>query len=255
MYPTKIVIPNYNTTDFLKVCLRELDKHTPNIGEGVDVVLIDNGSEDGAKEYLSRCRENRAGYYVIYHPENIGVYKAWNKGMKYNNFGNIKEEFVVILGSDTEVQPGWIEALWDCFDKYPGAGIVSSMLIKSKGSNPTFVVFGGTRDDGEPHKVGFLNQHPDFLEARQYNWVTFSCVMLRQKMVDEIGLLDENYHIYCGDRDYCNRARGKGWGIWYWPESVCYHWEGRGVIALRKADIYMEDKIQEDMKKLRARWN
>lgn len=253
MERTRIIIPNYNTTNYLKSCLQAVDKHTPGIGDAVEVIVIDNGSVDGAREYLSRCRESKAGYQVIYNEENLGVYNAWNAGI---SSPGKPVDFIVLLGSDTEVQPGWIEALWGCFDVNPEAGIASAMLIKTKVGFDTFVVFGGSRNSAEhPHKVGLLDAHPEFKEPREYDWVTFSCAMFRKEMmIDEIGYFDEEFNVFCGDHDYCQRARKAGWEIWYWPTAICVHWEGKGVLELRKVDMEIDDKIDLDQERLSVLW-
>ena len=51
-------------------------------------------------------------------------------------------------------------------------------------------------------------------------------MMLRREVIEQIGLMDENFFLYFEEVDYCRRARTAGWSVWYLPESRVVHLEG-----------------------------
>jgi GT2 family glycosyltransferase len=112
-----VVIPNWNGAVHLPACLKALRaQRYPQ----VEVIVADNGSTDGSLTLLATYPEVR----VVALPENRGFAGACNAGMRAAG-----GEFIALLNNDTEVDPGWVEALVDVFGRHPDVGLVASKML------------------------------------------------------------------------------------------------------------------------------
>lgn len=150
-------------------------------------------------------------------------------------------EFICLLNDDTEPQENWLMYLVDRMNSDEKIGICGSKLLYP---NTNIVQHAG---------IGFLNNDTilygrekqdsvEFNVAQEMDFVTFACVLLRKKMIDEIGFLDENFKFFFEDMDYCLRARIAGWKVFYEPASVIYHYESKTMEKLNLIFIFGESK-------------
>jgi len=119
--------------------------------------------------------------------------------------------YIVILNQDMYLEPAAVEIMLTFMDRHPDCGIGAPLQINSE--NPEYVISAGGQEAFPCGK----NQHGrllDFTEDEQIYWANGACMMLRKDMVQEIGLLDENYAFIGSDSDYCFTARSRGWQIW-----------------------------------------
>lgn len=278
----KIIILNYNTKELLENCIKAVIDNTEPGTYLVDI--IDQGSTDGSKEYLRQlCEDNSTiPYKIDVLTHNIGIYPAWNKAIfdgkqtGYIEDGtlNVKAKIshdIVLLGSDTEVQADWLYHLQTLSDADDNIGIISSKLMKragmlKNGNQRYFICFGGSNDNDprNPHIVGFedKDKRKEFVKSKRQKWVTFSSVFIKKECLNDVGLFDTNLKIFSGDRDYCYRARDKGWKLFYCGKSRVLHAEGQTVNLLRDKD-HIEfanneswDEVNEkEMKYFHDKWN
>ena len=97
-----VVTPNYNGERFLKAFFDSLNNDSECIGE---VIIVDNGSTDGSKEFIKGGSFNFP-VNLIENTENLGFSPAVNQGIE-----NAKYEYVFSLNNDTEIREGSIKAL------------------------------------------------------------------------------------------------------------------------------------------------
>ena len=102
-----IIIPVFNLLAYTRECITHIEQYTDLPFE---LIIIDNGSSDGTKEYLRSLSSAK----VIYNSENRGVYVAWNQGIKESRF-----EHLVIMNNDILVTPHWASALFKYSRKEP----------------------------------------------------------------------------------------------------------------------------------------
>jgi GT2 family glycosyltransferase len=171
---------------------------------------------------------------------NIGFTAAVNEGIK-----NSDRDYVWLLNSDTVVLPGALDALIKRMDADETCGIVGSMQVDPVDHDT--IHHGGT-SQAYPygvHRGGKLSAGDCRLPEKQ-TWVNFASVLLRRKMINEIGTLDENYFMYYSDSDYCYTARLNNWTVWYEPESKVLHRLGSSAnpnkIVLEKDKKHFENK-------------
>lgn len=104
-----IVITTWNSLDFLKLCMGALKKYTE---QPYSVIILDNGSVDGTREYVSSLNDKTIKY--LRSERNLGTIRALKRAEKW-----IKTKFVVLLDSDSIVSPGWLEIFLDIYENNP----------------------------------------------------------------------------------------------------------------------------------------
>lgn len=184
-----IIIPHYPHPDIMPLavtCLRTIEKYSSDYR----LIFVVNGLGN-SDELEEELRHHPS--LVIRLPKNVGFVKAVNMGLKA-----IKSPYVVLMNNDTEAVPGWLEKLREPFrDSVIGAvGPLTNTTKSWQGCVPPTIT----------HTVSILS-HPDAMLA-------FFCVMIRKKVIDLIGLLDESFGVGLGDDDdYCARIMNAGYKL------------------------------------------
>ena len=224
-YPLfSVIIPNWNGAKFLATCLEALRRQTyPNI----EVIIADNASTDGSQALLAR---DFPEVRLVQLETNRGFTGACNAGLQAAN-GVYKS----LLNNDTEVDPGWVAAVIDTFERHPEVGLVASkmLLFDRRDHFHTAGDFYGV--DGLPGNRGAWQEDKGQFEREDY--VFSACggsSTYRRAMLDEIGILDDAFFYSLEDMDLAWRAQMAGWQCIYAPKAIVYHQlsaTGGGVTA------------------------
>ena len=250
---TWIVIVNYRTADLVVNCLRSLADQINDLSEG-KVVVIDNASSDGSVPTLLAAIEE-AGWQewvsVLSLERNGGFAFGNNAGIKVAQDSPLGFDYLYLLNPDTLVRPKAIKALVSFMDGHPAVGISGSQLENAGGevecSAHQFPSPLGELAEGA--RLGILStllkNHlitpPLRDEAHSCDWVSGAGMIIRRKVFEEIGYMDENYFLYYEEVDFCRRAKKQGWEIWYVPTSRIMHIEGAATgiqIGARRRPAY-----------------
>ena len=208
-----VVIPNWNGAHHLSTCLESLRRQTyPR----VEVVVADNGSTDDSLELLPR---DYPEVQVLALGENRGFTGACNAGMQA-----AQGEFVALLNNDTEADPRWLEKIIAAFERHPEAGLVASKMLLFD-QRDTFHTAGDFyRVDGTPGNRGVWQK--DVGQYDQEEYVFNACggsAAYRRVMLEQVGLLDQDFFFSCEDLDLAWRAQLTGWRCIYAPHAIVYH--------------------------------
>ena len=227
-----IIIVNYRTPKMLTNCLATLIPELKNID--AQIVVVDNCSNDDSplniKGWLD---ENDTESKVLFVQSNInGGFAAGNNiGIK-----TLKAKYYLLLNSDTLVRKGFLEKLLDSTKIYPKAGLISPRLEwpDSKGQESCFrfhsVIgeFLKSAQTGIIDKVlnRFIVALPVQTNIISTNWTSFACVLIRNEVFEQVGMLDEGYFMYYEDSEFCFRAKKSGWDIIHNPNAKVVHLRG-----------------------------
>jgi GT2 family glycosyltransferase len=219
-----VVIPNWNGARHLPVCLDALRAQThPDI----EVIVADNASTDGSQALLAeRYPEAR----LVALPTNRGFTGACNAGMQAAT-----GEFVALLNNDTEVHPGWAAAVVRAFARHPEAGSVASKMLLFNDRHRFHTAGDQYLVNGRLANRGVWEEDTGQYDREEY--VFSACggsSAYRRSMLDEIGLLDDDFFFSCEDMDLGWRAQLAGYRCIYAPDAVVYHHlaaTGGGVTA------------------------
>lgn len=215
-----IVIINWNGKHLLEKFMPSVVGSTY---DNYEILLMDNGSKDESSYYL---HEHFPMVKVIELGENYGFTGGNNKAIPY-----IDSPYTVLLNSDVEVTPGWIEPLVELMESDHTIAAVQPKIraYDDKNSFEYAGAAGGYIDAyGYPFCRGRIF---DTLEsdAGQYDtvadvfWATGACMFIRSSVIQEIGLFEEAFFAHMEEIDFCWRAHNHGYRIMCHPGSMVYH--------------------------------
>ncbi|MCU0520189.1 MAG: glycosyltransferase family 2 protein [Anaerolineae bacterium] len=207
-----VIIPNWNGAQHLPVCLDSLRRQTYPVTE---TIVVDNASQDASLSILRSYPEVR----VLPQTTNLGFTGGCNAGLRAAK-GTIR----ILLNNDTEAHPEWIAAIVKTFADHPEAGLVASKMLLFDRRDMLHTAGDYVTPDGLAHNRGVWVK-----DMGQYNhrgYVFSACggsAAYRSTMLDEIGLLDEDFFFSFEDVDLAWRAQLAGWRCVFEPSAVVYH--------------------------------
>ncbi len=208
-----VIIPNWNGAHHLPTCLESLRRQSyPHI----EVIVADNGSTDGSLELLAR---DFAEVQVLALGENRGFAGACNAGIQA-----ARGALVALLNNDTEADTLWVEEVTAAFERHPEAGLVASKMLLFDRRDTFHTAGDFYRVDGIPGNRGVWQRDAGQYEREEY--VFSACggsAAYRRAVLDQIGLLDEDFFFSCEDVDLAWRAQLAGWRCLYAPRARIYH--------------------------------
>ena len=218
-----VIIPNWNGAHHLPVCLDSLQRQTY---AHVEIIVVDNGSHDESLDVLAQYPDVR----TLALGENRGFTGACNAG-----FRAAQGDIQVLLNNDTEADPGWLAAVAAAFDAHPAVGLVASKMLLFDQRDTFHTAGDSITPDGLAHNRGVWQK--DEGQYDQPVYVFSACggsAAYRKTMLDQIGLLDDDFFFSFEDVDLAWRAQLAGWRCLYEPRAVVYHKlkaSGGGVTA------------------------
>jgi len=208
-----VVIPNWNGAAFLPVCLDSLKKQS---FKNFETIVVDNGSKDESLEILNtRYKWAR----VVELEENQGFAGGCNRGMEA-----ARGEWIVLMNNDTEADKDWLKNTAKGIEEKQDYSFFSTKILSYHNRN----ILDGTGDFIA--RSLFVFRYGQFDEDRgQYDDLgeIFSpcgaAAVYKKSMLDEIGLLDEDFFAYLEDIDLGMRAHLAGYRGWFISDAVIYH--------------------------------
>jgi GT2 family glycosyltransferase len=198
----RIAMLTHNALEFSAACLHSLLAHG---GEACEIVVLDNGSEDGTREWLAA--RSLPNLQVMLSPVNLGVPKGRNLLLALTLRATRPGDFIVFMDNDVEVLPGWQEPFVALFAREPAAGIAGI-------TGHELLVHPDRRE---------LLPSPQAGPAR-VDVVSGYCLWVRGSAAAALGPFDENLGLFWHeDDDYCVRAIGLGYEVYALPGTPVVH--------------------------------
>lgn len=230
-----VVIVNYNVKYFLEQCLYAVRKAIAKLDQPTEVFIVDNNSVDGSVEML---HEKFSDFTIIANDENLGFSKANNLAIEKS-----RGDYVLLLNPDTIVEDDTFAKVVEFMDTHPDAGGLGVKMVDGKGvflpeskrGLPTpevafFKIFGlaalfpKSKLFGKYH-LGFLSKD----ETHEVEILSGAFMLMRKKVLDQIGYLDETFFMYGEDIDLSYRIIKAGFKNYYFPETRIIHYKGEST--------------------------
>ena len=249
---TWIITINYRTADLVIESLQALALQRDALGGG-RVLIIDNASGDGSAEKISSVvdlRRWKSWVSVIPMSKNGGFAFGNNVGFVQALSGSDYVDYMMLLNPDSSARLGAIEKLVTFMNKHANVGIAGSRLENENGGiecsahkfhSPISELLEGAR-------LGILSRYLSSYEvtpplrdkAHLCDWVSGSSMIIRRKVIEDIGMMDEGFFLYFEEVDFFQRAAKAGWETWYVPESTVMHIEGAstGIKSTKRRPAY-----------------
>lgn len=231
---TSIVIPVMDGLEVTRACLAAVYRHTR---APFEVILVDNGSVEDVGGLAHELATSRGNVTYIRNDDNEGFGYASNQGMLA-----ARGDWIVLLNNDVIVTPRWLERLRAAAARVPDLGLVGPRTNRASGAQRV------------PH-VGYrnLDELDGFAEAharRNDGSLRFAarivglCVLLRRRVIDEIGGFDPCFWLgNFEDDDLCLRAARRGWRSAIADDVFVHH---HGSATWRAAEIDYSKLMREN---------
>jgi GT2 family glycosyltransferase len=195
------VVLSWNGRDDTLACLNSLD------GEGAEVIVVDNASEDGSADAAAE-----AGAEVIRNVRNLGYAGGMNVGIRAAL--DRGADAVLLLNNDVELEPGAVGALAAVED----AGAVCPVVVFA--DDPGRVWYAGA--DFDP-KRGYNGRHRTELTATETERICGAAVLIPRGTIERLGGFDEQLFAYVEDADWSLRVRDAGLPLLVTPTARARH--------------------------------
>ena len=239
------VIVNYKTPNLVLDCLASL---LPELnGLNASVVVVDNHSGDDSPEVIRTwldMHDTESKVDFVQSNQNAGFAAGNNRGIRAQS-----AQYYLLLNSDTLIRPGSIRTILDTAINFPEAGLISPRLewADGTGQESCFRFPSPLIEMSYASQTGLIDRLlwkyrvalPVQTQIARPEWTSFACILIKDEVTRQIGLLDEGYFMYFEDVEFCHRANKAGWTIVHNPEARVVHLRGgsssvKGQTKLKK---------------------
>ena len=226
------MIVNYRTPNYVTDCLATL---LPELADlNARVVIVDNNSADNSPDIIEEWLEQHELKHIVQlvrSPTNGGFSSGNNIGIN-----TLKARNYLLLNSDTLVRPGAIREMLDVANESPLAGLISPRLEwpDETAQESCFRFHTPVSELCSASQTGLIDRMfnsyivalPVQAVPTKPQWTSFACVLIKEEVIQEVGLMDEKYFMYFEDAEFCHRARRAGWKIVNQPRARVVHLRG-----------------------------
>jgi len=202
-----LVIPVLNQLNFTKICLDSIQSEDL---PGVEIIVVDNGSDDGTAEFL----QAQGGILTISNEKNLGVAAAWNQGAE-----KAQGEWIIFANNDIIVSPGWLKGLLEAAHEHR-FDIVSPGIRE-----------GEYNYDISEYSREYVTRMKDVFRHGVSDGI---CFMVNRGVFGKIGSFDENFRIgQFEDADFFHRAKLAGFRLGTTGRAIIHHFGSVTQDAIR----------------------
>jgi len=227
-----IIIVSWNVKSLLNQCLSSIFNNPPKVS--FEVLVVDNNSHDGSAVMVK-------GKYpqvkLILNQTNLGFAKANNQAIQES-----QSRYILLLNPDTQVLPGTLDKMINFMETRPETGALGCKLLNPDGTTqpscrrfPTINLvlwenlflsrwFPDVRIERDYKMTGW--KHDDLREIDQ---PMGACLMIRSRILKEIGPMDEQFFMFFEEVDLCYRIKKAGWKIYFTPEAKVIHYSKQSI--------------------------
>jgi N-acetylglucosaminyl-diphospho-decaprenol L-rhamnosyltransferase len=248
-----VVVVTWNVQALVLDALRTLDDDLRTSGLESQVWVVDSASSDGTVEAV---RLGFPAIQVIRSDENLGFAAGNNVALRALGFQDEPApnpegpRAVFLLNPDTLVQPGSIRALYDALFSLSKAGVVGAQLAYDDGTfqhsafrfpgllqilidlYPVPARLYESRLNGRYDRALYAGHKPFRVDH-----TLGATMMIRREAIEQTGLFDEKFFMYCEEIDWSVRFRKAGWQIYTVPAAHITHLEGKSTRQIRPTSI------------------
>lgn len=219
MNKLSVVILNYNGKGYLEQFLPTVVEHS----RPYEVVVVDNASTDDSVPFM---KGHHPEVKLLCFEQNHGFSGGYNEAIKL-----IDSEYIVLLNSDVEVTPNWIDPVLSHMESDPDLAAAQPKILDQK-DKALFEYAGGAGGYIDTLAFPFCRGrvfHTIEADEQQYNdvrdvfWASGSCLFVKRSLYLEAGGLDTDFFAHMEEIDLCWRFWNLGYRVAVCPGSSIYH--------------------------------
>ncbi len=229
-----ITIVTGGSKEMLRACLASLI--VDNADVPAEIIVVDNATENGCVEML---RVEFPTLPVLLNAQRDGFAANQNRALCHSH-----GEYILLLNDDTVVRPGALRTLCRFLEQNPRVGAVGCRLENPDGSlqKSCYKFPAPARSLAENLLlVAAWPHHPwwgDYRawphdQVRAVDFVSGAALLVRRKVLDTTGYLDEGFFVYAEETDWCKRMRQDGWQVVFTPDATVIHYGGQSSAGMK----------------------
>jgi GT2 family glycosyltransferase len=230
---SSIAIVNWNSGDFLRICIQSLLATAP----ASEIIVVDNASTDTSLDALTAFRDR---IDIVRNSVNRGFAAAVNQAV-----AETAAPYVLILNPDVRVMPNAVALLEEFLDTHPKTGAVGGHVNEKYLPRPLPTVASLVRENFGMVRRPATKPSSDPVPVEQ---PAAAALMVRREAFDEIGGFDARFYpAWYEDVDFCWRLKAAGWEIYFAPTAEFRHEGGYSAAALGAtafAEAYYHNQLR-----------
>ena len=238
-----IVVVSFESLVFTRMCVETVLANTRD--HPFELIVVDNGSADGSREYLDDVAARDARVRVIANEDNAGFPKACNQGLAASRGENL-----VLLNSDTMVPPGWLPRLLSHIGPQ-GAGLAGPVTNRIANEAEVPVDYDTYGDFLREDRARAASPPGAAFEIPT---LTMFCLAMRRDVHEALGPLDASFGVgTLEDDDYSMRARQAGHRL-VCAEDVLVHHFGEASFGKLFDDGEYSRVLERNRRRFQDKW-
>lgn len=210
-----IIVVTYNRLDDLKVCVSSLRAQT---FKDYDILVVNNGSRDGTKEWLDNQND-----LIAIHQVNVGGAGGFYTGMKYMMEHDY--QWLLMMDDDGIADKDELQNLLDAYDtvkKTANQEVILNALVVNKDDHNR-CSFIWARGSNRSSDIDELKKEPFFKDIHPFNGT-----LVKREIIERIGLIKREMFIWGDEKEYMARAIHNGIGLYTVTSAIHYHPKEKG---------------------------
>jgi len=227
--PLDVLVVNYNTAALLEPMFTALCQSSS--ADELRYLLVDNASVDNSLECLANiCPEA----LLIANEHNVGFGRANNQLVEH-----LQGKYALLLNTDAFVAVDTLSKTLDYMEAHPDCGVLGVRLVGREGDLQPSCRYFPTPLNVFVARTGLARFFPwvkmvddmawDHASVRECDWLPGCYYLIRREVIDQVGLFDPRYFLYCEEVDHCKRVKQAGWKVVYYPDTTVVHIGGESA--------------------------
>ncbi|MBN2884517.1 glycosyltransferase family 2 protein [Patescibacteria group bacterium] len=208
------IILNYKNYQDVFNCILSLKKQILNQEQKLDILIIDNGSQD---DNTHKLKKKFPQYSYIFNPTNLGFARGVNQGIE---FTRADSDYFLLVNNDAELAPNCLAKLI----KESRGEALAGPAICYKNKPDVIWQAGGFFSQLRMNIINpFKNKHYSSQGTQTADFLSGCVLLIPKKIIQRLGLFDEKFFFYGEDLDYCLRSKQAGINCLYCAEARAWH--------------------------------
>lgn len=225
-----VIVVSYNTAHLLERCIGAL--RSASAGLSVSLVIVDNASRDDSVALIKARIEDCT---LIENAVNVGFGRANNQALAHCG-----GRYVLLLNADAYVYPETLRQSLAHVDAHPDCGVLGVQSVGEDGLLEAAARIFPTPWQNFVLHTGLFSstalapaaptQTAEGAMVAECDWVVGCFYLIRQQVIERVGLFDPRYFLYFEEVDHCRAVKHAGWKVECLLDARVIH-EGGGSAA------------------------
>lgn len=218
MKKVSVILVNYNGREYNSECIESILNSSY---ENIEIIIVDNASTDDSIEIIESEFKSE-NIRIIKNKKNQGFSIANNNGIR--KALDKKADYIILLNNDTTIDKYMIENMVNY--SLRNKNIVLAPKIMYYNKKDIIWSAGGYMNWYKGNAIHYgINEFDSELynTTKEIDYATGCCWFIPRHVIEDVGMLGEEYFLYFEDVDYCYKIRNKGYKIIYYPKATVFH--------------------------------